>query len=122
MRKVLFLSAAVLFAASCGTVQTKPVTEKPVTENKTEEEKPRVEKKIEEVKPKVTVPEKELTLARFSHREHMAVISKYGCLPCHHFNVEMHVPDVKRAEVISQKFLKPGVASCRACHAQGVSQ
>ncbi|OMH40887.1 hypothetical protein [Desulfurobacterium indicum] len=121
MKKVLFLSAMVLFAASCGTVQTKPAVEKPTVENKTQEVKP--EKKVEaEIKPKVTVPEEELTLSKFRHKDHMVIIKKYGCLPCHHFNVEMHIPDVKRAKVVSQKFLKPGVASCKACHTQGVKQ
>ncbi|WP_457568390.1 hypothetical protein [Desulfurobacterium sp.] len=126
MRKVLFLSAALLFTASCGTVSSGPVGVKPAAENKTAEngtvEKKAVKPEVEEVKPKAPVPERELTLEKFKHRDHMAVIRKYGCLPCHHFNVEMHVPDVSRAKVVSQKFLKPGVASCKACHTQGVTK
>jgi len=137
MRKVLFLSLLAAFMVSCVGSKTEPMKTQPQPEKKVEKAEEKVEAKIkkkdekeveqaketEEVRkvvPSVEVPESKLVLSKFKHSDHVKVIKEYGCIPCHHFNVEMHIPDVSRARQISQKFLKPSEASCKVCHTKGV--
>ncbi|SNR91570.1 hypothetical protein [Desulfurobacterium atlanticum] len=129
MRKVLFLSLLAGFVVSCAGSKTEPVKTQPQPEKKVEkvekkeEEQGKQPEKVEEIKkvaPSVEVPESKLVLSKFKHSDHVKVIREYGCIPCHHFNVEMHVPDVNRAHQVSQKFLKPSEASCKVCHTKGV--
>ncbi len=125
MRKLLFLSVVASLLASCASSVKKPVETSVESEKKIEKQEisaGEIEKTEEPVvvKPEKKVPESELIISKFKHSDHVKVIKEYGCIPCHHFNVEMHIPDQGHAEEISEKFLKPTEASCKVCHTKGV--